>query len=59
MEYIDVAKKYADRPNLLRVAVELTKCRNPDKALGAMRLALKGGVDDLADSQKNLGLPIG
>ena len=59
MEHANPGSKYVGRPNLLRVAVELTKCKNPDKALGAMRLVLKGGVDNSANSQENLSLPIG
>lgn len=58
MGYSGMGSKYADRPNLLRVAAELTRCKNPDKALEAMRLALKSGVDNFADGQKNFSLPI-
>ena len=58
MEYADTGSKYTNRPNLLRVATELTRCKNPDKALDVMQLALKGGVDDLANSQKDLSLSV-
>lgn len=55
----DFKKKYANRPNLLRVATELAKCKQPDRTFEIMCMALKGGIDDFTNSQKNLGLPIG
>lgn len=59
MEYMDAGGKYANRPNLLRVAVELAGSKDPDRAFEAMRLALKGGVDNFANAKKDLGLPVG
>lgn len=38
---IPIPEKYADRPNLWRVACELSKFKEPDKALD-MLLALAG-----------------
>lgn len=58
MEYANTGSKYANRPNLLRVATELARCKNPNKALDVMQLALKGGVDDLANSQKDFSLSV-
>lgn len=59
MEYMNARSKYVNRPNLLRVATELAGSKDPDRAFEAVRLALKGGVDDFANTQKNLGLPVG
>ena len=43
--------KYADRPNLLRVATEIAKRKNPDKVLEVLRSILKSGVNNLANSK--------
>lgn len=58
MEHANAGSKYINRPNLLRVATELARCKNPDKALDVMELALKGGVDNLANSQKDFSLSV-
>lgn len=58
MEHANAGSKYTNRPNLLRVATELARCKNPDKALDIMQMALKGGVDNFANSQKDLSLPV-
>lgn len=42
--------KYAGKPNLLRVAAELSKCKNPDKVLQTLRFIFKGSVNDSANS---------
>lgn len=43
--------KYTDRPNLLRVAVEISKCQNPDKVLEILKLVLESGVNNTANSK--------
>lgn len=48
--------KYANRPNLLRVATELTGYKNPSKVLRAMKLVLEGSVEDSTDGQENISL---
>ena len=50
--------KYTDRPNLLRVATELSKCRDPDGVLEALRSVLKRSVNDPANSNQDLALPV-
>lgn len=51
MEYIDSAKKYADRPRLLRVAKELAKFTEPHKATDALLFVLKGCAKDTANTK--------
>lgn len=48
--------KYASKPNLLYVATELSRYKNPDRVLGALRLILESSVDDPANSQDDLSL---
>ena len=51
-----VEDKYANRPNLLRVAKELAGYKNPVKILQAVELVLKSGIEDSTDGQKDIGL---
>lgn len=48
--------RYADRPNLLRVATEISKKKHPEKILKIVELVVKGGLNDFADSEKDLSL---
>lgn len=48
--------KFANRPNLLRVATELAGYKNPDKILNAVKLVLEGGADDSTNAQKDISL---
>ena len=50
--------KFGDRPNLLRVAAELAKCKDPDRVLEALRLVLKRSVNDPANGEQNLTLSV-
>lgn len=50
--------KYAGKPNLLRVAVELAGYKNPDKVLETLQVTLKCGVDDPTDSKNDIGLAV-
>lgn len=51
--------EYVRRPNLLRVATEISKRKNPDRMLETVKLILKGSLNDFTDSEKNVGLLIG
>lgn len=51
-----IDNKYANRPNLFRVAMELARCKNPEKTLKGMELILEGSVDNSANSNQNLSL---
>lgn len=50
--------KYASKPNLLRVAMELAKLENPNVVLETLRLTLKGGTYNSTNSQNDISLPI-
>ena len=57
MQKMDSTKnKYANRPNLLRVATELAGYKNPGKILSAAKLVLEGSIDNSANSNQDLGL---
>ena len=49
---------YADRPNLLRVATELSKCKDPDRVLDVLGSVLKHSVNNPANSDQNFTLPV-
>ena len=42
-----IPEKYANRPNLWRVACELSKSGNPDKVLDVLAVVLSGRKEDL------------
>lgn len=40
---MEIPKKYANKPNLWRLACELAKCKEPDKVLNALAAVLSNG----------------
>jgi hypothetical protein len=42
--------QYADKPNLYRVVLELSKINRPEKVLQTLELIFKGSVNDPANS---------
>ncbi len=48
-----------DYPNLFRVAQTLSRCKHPDKVLGALHHLLESSVKDPANSGEDFGLTIG
>ncbi len=48
--------KYISKPNLLRVATEIAKSKDPDQVLETMRSVLKRGINNFADSDQNISL---
>lgn len=55
MDNADCAKY----PNLLRVAKELTKCKQPYKIADVFLSAIKCGTDDLTDGNEDISLTVG
>ena len=41
---MNIPEKYADRPNLYRVACELANSKDPDKTFDALAAILKAGM---------------
>ena len=41
---MEIPEKYANRPNLYRLACELASCENPDRVLNALKDVLSANV---------------
>ena len=51
-------REYQNRPNLLRVATELSGYINPDKVLEILHSVLKSSSDDSTDAKEHLSLHV-